>query len=726
MKNISTKTLEDLEFHQVLEQIAARCTTDNGKVAARAIKPATSERLVTQCLQETYEYHASFASEHTVPNHGFDPIEKDVQLLSIENSTLDKDGLRRLASIVRSMNEHLVFFKKQQLSFPTLFNRTHTIPFNDYITNAVDAIIDKFGEIKDDASVDLKNIRREIAAVRGQLNGSFGAALSHYLQLDYLDEIRETVVDNRRVLAVKAMHRRRVKGRIMGSSKTGSISYIEPERVLTLSRKLDEHELEEREEILRILKMLTASLRPYQQHFIDARGYLTGTDVIAARAKYARTLDAVLPILVPTFEVDLVDAYHPLLLLTNRERKEKTYPQSIQLTAQQRIIVISGPNAGGKSITLKTVGLLQLMVQSGMMIPVHDKSRVCIFEHILTDIGDNQSIDNHLSTYSYRLKNMRKFLNKANDKTLFLIDEFGTGSDPELGGALAESMLEELNDRACYGIITTHYTNLKMLANETLSLVNANMLFDSRSLEPIYQLQMGEAGSSFTFEVAQKNGIPYSLINKAKKKVERGKIRFDKSIAALQKERSDLRRTNDQLRDKEVKVTQKASKLDTTQERIQQKLEDFQVLYDGYQRYVQLGKKFDALALSFNNDKQKRKLLDELMKLVITENVKRTPPQAAKKPKEVKATQEKQKQVENDVIQQVTKIRLEKKATKTIQEVIPEPVATVTFKVNDRVRLIDSKSVGTIDSIEKGKATINYGLFTTIAKLEQLELVNKK
>lgn len=728
MKKIALKSLEDLEFATVLNQIAARCVTDNGKAAVLEIVPSQQKHAVKQLLQETHEYLYSYSTEHTIPNHGFDQIEKDLQLLGIENSTLDKESVRRLATVVRSVNDHIRFFKKVQELFPALFNRTRNIVENTYIPQAVEAIIDKFGEIKDDASADLKNIRRNMSEIRGQLNGSFGAALSHYNKLEYLDDIRETVVENRRVLAVKAMYRRKVKGRILGSSKTGSIAYIEPERVLLLSRKLDELELEEREEIMRILKFLTDNLRPFLEHFIDCRAYLTGTDVIAAKAKYARSMQAVLPILVDHFEVELVNAYHPLLLITNNERKETTFPQTISLNKDQRIIVISGPNAGGKSITLKTVGLLQLMVQSGMLIPAHEKSRMCIFEHILTDIGDNQSIDNHLSTYSYRLKNMRKFLQRANDKTLFLIDEFGTGSDPELGGALAESMLEEMHDRKAYGIITTHYTNLKMLANETAEMVNANMLFNASSLEPIYKLQMGEAGSSFTFEVAQKNGIPFSLINKAKKKVERGKIRFDKSIAALQKERSDLRRNNESLREKETSALQKATKLQDTQERVKQKLEDFQTLYDSYQRYVQLGKKFDALALDFSRSKQKKKLVDELLKLVITENVKRLPPEVPKKKEVLKEQLLKQEKVEKEVISEVEKIRTDKKQTKQQNLVKPTQTAVVEkpFQLNDRVRIIDSKSIGTIDAIERGKAVVNYGMFTTTINLDQLEHVQKK
>ncbi|MEO9501623.1 endonuclease MutS2 [Nonlabens ulvanivorans] len=720
MSKISNKTIQDLEFNVVLDQASSFCTTTDGKKNMLLLEPLTYRNAVKNSLQHTNEYLQSYASEYRIPNHGFDPIEKELQLLGIENSTLEKDSIRKLAILPRTVNEHLTFFKKQQLLFPKLFSRLEKIEKNEYVPQAVDAVLDRFGEVKDDASPDLKNLRREMNSVKGQLNGSFGAALSHYSQMDYLDEIRETVIENRRVLAVKAMYRRKVKGKVMGSSKTGSISYIEPERVLTLSRKLAELEVEEAEEIHRILKALTETLRPFLEEFKIYRDYLTHTDIIAAKSRYAQSINALLPIMVEHRELELVDAYHPLLLVSNRARNEKTYPQTIGLKADNRIIVISGPNAGGKSITLKTIGLLQLMIQTGFLIPVHEKSRMSIFKHVLTDIGDNQSIDNHLSTYSYRLKNMRGFLKKADDKTLFLIDEFGTGSDPELGGALAESMLEELYSRKSFGIITTHYTNLKMLANELPEMTNANMLFDAQSLEPIYKLQLGEAGSSFTFEVAQKNGIPYSLINKAKKKVERGKIRFDKSIAALQKERSNLRKNNEALREREIKATQKVNKLDDTQDRVQQKLLDFQEMYDSYQRYIQLGKKFDGLAKDFSNNKKKKLLVDELMKMVITENVKRQPAPKKTEAKKHKQEQGKKKQLENEVIQKVAKIREQKKKN-------PKPVVApkpkVTLKKNDRVRLMDSKSVGTIDQIEKGKATVNYGMFTTIVSVEQLEKV---
>jgi DNA mismatch repair protein MutS2 len=264
------------------------------------------------------------------------------------------------------------------------------------------------------------------------------------------------------------------------------------------------------------------------------------------------------------------------------------------------------------------------MLQSGMLIPVHERSETFLFDRILTDIGDNQSIENHLSTYSYRLKNMNYFLKKCNAKTLFLIDEFGTGSDPELGGALAEIFLEEFYHREAYGIITTHYTNLKILANELPFATNANMMFDEKTLEPLYKLHLGQAGSSFTFEVAQKNGIPFGLINRAKKKIEQGKVRFDKTIATLQKERSKLEKTSQNLKEEEVRAREEGKKMVQINHKIQEKLERYQEMYDANQRLIYIGQKMDDLAEKYFNNQNKKVLIGEMMKIIEIENSKRT------------------------------------------------------------------------------------------------------
>jgi DNA mismatch repair protein MutS2 len=529
------------------------------------------------------------------------------------------------------------------------------------------------------------------------------------------------MVDNHRVLAVKSMYRRKVKGAIMGSSKTGSIVYIEPEVTLNQTRELNNLHFEEQEEVNRILKELTEFIRPSLALLQELQDFLVFIDVVSSKAKYARSMNAILPEINNERRFLLKDAFHPLLFLTNKDQRQKTFPQTIEMTNDNRIIVISGPNAGGKSITLKTVGLLQVMLQSGLLIPVHERSSVCLFETILSDIGDNQSIENHLSTYSYRLKQMNYFLRKCNEKTLFLIDEFGTGSDPELGGALAETFLEVFYERNAFGIITTHYSNLKLLANELPNMQNANMLFDNRTLEPLFQLVTGQAGSSFTFEVAQKNGIPYSLINRSKKKIERGKVRFDKTIAKLQRERAKLEKTERSLKVNEQKKLEEADKLEVTNQRIQKKLESYQELYDSNQRLIRLGQKVNAAAESFFINKRKRELMAELFKIVQIENSKRKRQSA----KQLKLEKEKEAKVQKEAEQKVNAIRKRKKANKEKEKEVVEKPRPV-LKVGDVVRMFDGRAIGSIDTIEKNKAIVNYGMFTTKVNVDLLELVEAK
>jgi len=722
MIKIAAKTLLDLEFPSVCKQISEMCITQMGIDKALEIVPYTTYKYALFGLHQTNEYVDSYQQDSRIPNHGFDSIHKEIKMLGIEEAMLELGSFRKIASLSETANTQIRFFNKFKELYPSLYETTGPIEYTKAITEKIDEVINKYGEVKDEATPLLLNTRRAMNVVKGKMNTSFGSALTTYNGYGYLDEIKESVVENVRVLAVKAMYRKKVKGGILGNSKTGSIVYIQPEATMNHTRELNNLEYEEKEEINRILKALTNFLRPYKLLLMDYQDLLSEIDVIAAKAKYAKEINGILPKITKDRELHLKDAYHPLLYRNNKQRGEKTFPQSIELAKDNRIIVISGPNAGGKSITLKTVGLLQVMLQSGILIPVHEYSRMCLFNKILTDIGDNQSIENHLSTYSYRLKNMNYFLRKCDDKTLFLIDEFGTGSDPELGGALAETFLEVFYERESFGILTTHYTNLKMLANELPNMTNANMMFDSKTLEPIYKLQLGEAGSSFTFEVAQKNGIPYSLINRSKKKVERGKIRFDKSIADLQKERSKLKKTTDSLKSKELITAQQKDKLEETNAKIQQKLESYQELYDSNQRLIYLGQKINDLSEKYFNNKRKKELIGEFIKIVEIENSKRTKETA----KEVKVKKAKEKKVVQEAEKKVEVIRQRKKEEKKKVEIQQQNEANkpkALLKVGDRVRLEDGKAVGSIDVIEKGKATVNYGIFTTSVSLDQLELV---
>lgn len=730
-KNISEKTVQDLEFPTVLKHVAEYCISALGKATILNIKPIEDADVLEEELNLVNEYLSSFISENRLPNHGFEDISKEIFTLNIENSFLEATAFLKIATVSETVNELLKFFTKFETYFPTLQSISQEIENTPFIINTIHKIITSYGEVANTASPQLKEIRKEITKIRGKIGESFTRDLSKYAAAGFLDDIRESVIDNHRVLAVLAMHRRKVKGNFLGTSKSGNIVYIAPQATLNYDRELQNLTYEEQQEVTKILKGLAAEIKPFVPLLHLYVKYLTHLDCVAAKAAYAKSLNAILPKITSEKVIDFKKAYHPILWKKNQEKNIETIPQSIILNEKQQIIVISGPNAGGKSITLKTIGLLQVMLQSGLLIPVDERSETYIFDTILTDIGDNQSIENQLSTYSYRLKNMRYFLRKCTENTLFLIDEFGTGSDPELGGALAEIFLEEFYDKKAFGIITTHYSNLKVLANELENVTNANMQFNERTLEPLYKLYVGQAGSSFTFEVAQKNGIPYSIINKAKKRVETEKIRLDKTISKLQKERNRLQKNSDNLEKQHSKGKEHIDNLQEKEQKIQDKLADFQELYDSNQKMLTVGRKVNELLNHYLQTNNKKQLNAELQKWIVAEKtkfLKKNPPKPATKneKKTAKIAEQKKQEtiqkVEKEVLQKVVEVRKEKKieATKIAKE-----KADYLFKINDRVRLIDGNAVGTIDKIEKQHVFINYGIFTTKAKAEQLELVEK-
>ena len=716
---IPNKTLEDLEYIEVLNQCANFAITQLGKDAIQKLQPSVDTEQIEKQLKSVSEFKSSFDNENRIPNHGFESLLDIFPLLKIENSVLAISSFRNMATNTETTNKLIKFLIKFQAYYPTLYEFSNNISIENDIIPAIERVIDRFGEIRDKASDNLFSIRKKLQQLRGKISSSFNKSLSQYNGADYLDDIKESIVNNRRVLAVKAMYRRKVKGTIMGSSKTGSIVFIEPETTYLQNQELQNLLFEETEEIKKILSELTDFFRPYLPYFQNQHSFLLKFDIIYAKACYGNEIDGIFPkINSDEKEINYKKAFHPLLLQTNKLQNKSTYPQDIKLNSEHRIIVISGPNAGGKSITLKTVGLLQLMLQSGMLIPVKENSVACIFELILTDIGDNQSIENQLSTYSYRLNNMKYFLKKCNSNTLFLIDEFGTGSDPELGGALAEVILEDFYEREALGLITTHYSNLKVLATELPKMINANMQFDSKTLEPIFKLVLGEAGSSFTFEVAQKNGLPYNLVNRAKKKIEKGKVRFDATIAKLQKERNKLLKTGESLKKKESKAEEQNEQTAQIKAKLKSKLSSYQELFDHNQKMIVLGNKFNEIGERFFKNNKKRPLISELLKLVESENSKRK----KKSNLLLKTEKEKKKKINEQVNKEIALVRKEKKKNK-----IDKPKkSNIKLKVGDSVRMFDGRSVGSIDLIEKNKAIVNYGVFKTQVSLDLLEIVEGK
>ena len=713
---IPKKTLEDLEFDIVVDNILSYCVTTHGKEKLKSLFPSSNFDQINFSLNLVSEYLSSLDNDNNFPNHFFESISKEIKIIQILNSQLEIDSFRKIKTVVELTILHIKFLKKFKTYYVNIYELTRDLDIVKEIVQEINSVIDKYGFIKDNATNDLLNIRNNISSTKSKIRQSFSSALNSNNSQGYLDEIKESLIDNRRVLAVKAMYRRKVKGQMMGSSKTGSIVYIEPQETLIQSRKLQDFLYDENEEIKKILKNLTSFLQPYCTTLTDYQNYLTDIDVIYAKAKYAKEINALKPNISSERITKIKDAFHPLLYSSNTKLNLKTYPQSISLDNNKRIIVVSGPNAGGKSITLKTIGLLQLMLQSGILIPVHHSTQMCVFDNIISDIGDNQSIENQLSTYSYRLKNMNSFLKKCNSKTLFLIDEFGTGSDPELGGALAEIFLEVFYERKSFGVITTHYSNLKLLANELPHMSNANMQFNDKTLEPTFNLVLGQAGSSFTFEVAQKNGIPYSIINRAKKKIERGKVRFDATIAKLQKQRVQLDKTASSLKQEEDKFKKENEKLILTNDKIKSKLINYQELFDSNQRMITVGNKLNDISERYFNNGKKRILISELLNLVDTLNSKRKKTNFSK----VKLEKRKVKKTKEVLDKELQSIRKEKKKNKL------KPVKklnNIVFKVGDKVRIEGSSTIGIIDNIEKNNAVVNYDTFTTKTNISKLEFV---
>ena len=713
---IPKKTLEDLEFDVVVDNILTYCVTSHGKEKLKSLKPSLVFDQINFSLDLVSEYLSSLDNDNNFPNHFFESISKEIKIIQILNSQLEIDSFRKIKTVVELTILHIKFLKKFKSYYVNIYELTKDLDIVKEIIQEINSVIDKYGFIKDNATNELLNIRNNISSTKSKIRQSFSSALNSNNSSGYLDEIKESLIDNRRVLAVKAMYRRKVKGQMMGSSKTGSIVYIEPQETLIQSRKLQDFLYDENEEIKKILKDLTSFLQPYCTTLTNYQDYLTDIDVIYAKAKYAKEINALKPNISSERITKIKDAFHPLLYSSNTKLNLKTYPQSISLDNNKRIIVVSGPNAGGKSITLKTIGLLQLMLQSGILIPVHHSTQMCVFENIISDIGDNQSIENQLSTYSYRLKNMNSFLKKCNSKTLFLIDEFGTGSDPELGGALAEIFLEVFYERKSFGVITTHYSNLKLLANELPHMSNANMQFNDKTLEPTFNLVLGQAGSSFTFEVAQKNGIPYSIINRAKKKIERGKVRFDATIAKLQKQRVQLDKTASSLKQEEDKFKKENEKLNLTNDKIKSKLVNYQELFDSNQRMITVGNKLNDISERYFNNGKKRILISELLNLVDTLNSKRKKINFSK----AKLEKKKVKKTKEVLEKELHSIRKQKKKNKL------KPVKkhlNIVFKIGDKVRIEGSTTVGIIDNIEKNNAIINYDTFTTKTNISKLEFV---
>lgn len=713
---INKEDLKELEFPQLLAEIAPFAYSPKTREKIHQLLPMGIDE-AELALKKTAEYLSSFESSNAIPFDEYEDIDNELKLMLIENYRLENSAFIKIKTLTEQIGRLQKFFPTMPDTFPQLLQEVSVLEFKKEIIDKVDKVFNRFGEVKSEASPILKGLRTEMQHAKKAIQENFNRALFNYGQSDFLDEIRESIIDDQRVLAVKSAYKKRVLGRVLGLSKTGSITYMQPDSVVKHYFKLKECQEEEKKEIDKILRQLTAEIAVFQPQLWRYQKYIFDLDFTRAKGKFAELVNGILPKINRHKTLKLKDAYHPLLWLKNKKQNKTIFPQTLSLTDHNRIICISGPNAGGKSITLKTVGLLQLMIQSGILVPTHPRSEMFFFDKIMTDIGDNQSIENHLSTYSSRLKKMGGIIKEANAKTLLLIDEFGTGSDPELGGALAESFLEFFYDKKSFAIITTHYTNIKIVIEQLPNAENAAMLFDEKTLEPMYKLEVGQAGSSFTFEVAEKNKIPKFIIESAKKKVEHDIINLDKTIVKLQQEKYEVEKLRTDLTERKESVEGKRDNFQKLNEQLQQKLFNFQKLYEDEHRKLQFGNKIETFIESYIKGKSRKDVVKDFVKILEQEKFRKI---GADKD-ETKRLQV----VKRKITQQLKKEEVIEKIEETNEKLEEKRKVdrAVWMKVGQRVRITGSTSVGTIDKISRNKVIVNYGTFKTTIDPEELERI---
>ena len=707
MQTIDTQTLHDLEFTTIQNWLAEFAIGPTAKNRLEQLSPIQELHIIRPTLGKLKEFHTIRTSGESFPSLLFEELTKELTLLPIKDAVLSQEGFVRIYRASEATNAILYFFDKRKEEYPLLCDLTNETYYTKEITDAIERVFDRKGAIKDDASPELYMIRQKIHQVRNQINKNFEKELRKLLKEGVLGDTKETFVNDRRVLTVQSTYKRKISGSVVGSSKTGSLTFIEPEINIPLNNELELLIDDERKEIFKILKLLTADIA---HHFPLIKAYnelLIELDFINAKTKLALELNADLPGITEDPKIELIDAIHPILWKNNKLQGKKTLPQSIFMDKFSRMLVISGPNAGGKSITLKTIGLMQLMLQAGLLVPIHPNSNMSLFSTILTDIGDNQSIENELSTYSYRLKRMNHFLQVANRKTLLLLDEFGTGSDPDLGGALAEVFFEHLYNKKCFGVITTHYASIKLKADRLKNAVNGCMLFNTETLAPLYKFSIGQPGSSFTFEVAQINGIPLELIEEAKSKVNEHKVNMDKLLSELQREKTYLERLNNEHIEAQKIAQDSKQHFDELQKKYEAKIK---VLNDTTQvnnTFIVYGKKLKQYIDRFITRSKKKDinqpLLEDFKKYISVEK---------NKIEESKRTEELKANAKISAKPQPKKQR--------VNEPKKDPYLRDKITVGSTVKLIETKQTGTIEAINGSQCIVVFGFLKMKVEKEKL------
>lgn len=558
---------QKIEFNNVRQLIADRCLSTLGKEKVEEMHFSASFDEITTLLSQTEEFVRIMEDEDTFPTDHFYDMRAVLSRIRMEGSWMEQSALFELRRSLQTINSIVAFLhrdKEKTPRYPHLLALTGNVTTYPEITRRIDTILDGFGQVRDHASARLSEIRRELASATGGISRTLNSILRKAQADGFVDkDVSPSVRDGRLVIPVNPSFKRKIRGIVHDESASGKTVFIEPSEVVEANNRIRELEGDERREIIRILIDFTGYLRPYLPDLMESYEFLAKIDFIQAKAAFAKLIDGIKPSITDHQEMDWVQAVHPLLYLSLRKQQRKIVPLDITLEGNNRILMISGPNAGGKSVCLKTVGLLQYMVQCGVLIPLKENSRVGLFNDIFIDIGDEQSIENDLSTYSSHLMNMKYFERHCNSKSLLLIDEFGSGTEPQIGAAIAEALLERFNREQSFGVITTHYQNLKHFANEHEGVVNGAMLYDRHEMQPLFRLSIGNPGSSFAVEIARKIGLPEDVIAQASVIVGSEYINMDKYLQDISRDRRYWERKRDEIRRERKRLGEVTTKYET-------------------------------------------------------------------------------------------------------------------------------------------------------------------
>jgi DNA mismatch repair protein MutS2 len=546
--------LERLGFDEIKQLISNNCLSPMGRQLVGKMQVMTKFDQINKFLRQTREFKSILENQEPLQISTFFDLKYLADKIRAEGSYLVEEELFQMYTSLQTVFTVIRFFEERNEVYPNLEALFEHLPMEKNILKKIDTVLDPKGKIKPNASPALYNIISEITKGEQEVRKRMDSIYKQAVAKNWVADGSLTIRDGRMCIPLLAENKRKLKGFIHDESASGQTVYMEPEEVFTLNNKLRDFEFDKRREVIRILISLTTDLRPYTPLLLSYHGFLTKLDFVRAKALFAIEVEADMPVLIKEAKLKLVNARHPLLFLSFREEKRTVVPLNIHINENLRIVVVSGPNAGGKSVCMKTVGLLQIMIQSGLLIPVDESSEVGIFENIFADIGDDQSIESDLSTYSAHLTKMRYFVEHASPKSLMLIDEFGTGTDPQFGGPMAEAVLEVLNTKKVRGVITTHYSNLKLFAGATEGLENASMLFDNQKMRPMYVLEIGKPGSSYAFEIAQNIGLQKNVLELARTKTGTNQNRIDSLLVDLEREKKQIYDTKVNLSNQQNKV----------------------------------------------------------------------------------------------------------------------------------------------------------------------------